>query len=365
MTTRRDLLRALPALLATPREAAANGRATTPTHEPLEILVLGGTGFLGPHQVREALARGHRVTLFNRGRRAPALYGREVEILRGNRDARIAPGLAALHGTRRWNVVIDNSGYVPRHVHDSVELLRQRCDRYLFVSTVSVYDVGPGGERIDESAPLQVAPSAAVETVSGATYGALKAECDRIVRSRLGQRATVVRPAFIVGPGDDTDRFTYWVDRVARGGEVLAPPDPDALLQWIDVRDLCAWMVDLAGRDVTGAFNAAGPSTSWRRLLQELATLASRPVELRWSTTQTLRAAGIVLPLAGATGRDALPTFDGTRAARAGLRHRPLLDTARAILEWWRAQPSGRRAQPDGWPTEAQEREALKRLAMN
>jgi 2'-hydroxyisoflavone reductase len=364
MTTRRDMLRALPALLAAPHVAAtADGRGIASTGRRLDILVLGGTGFLGPHEVREALARGHRVTLFNRGRRAPGLYGRDVEVLLGNRDTRLAPGLASLRGTRRWDVVIDNSGYVPRHVRDSVDLLRQRCERYLFVSTVSVYDFDSVVGRIDESAPLQATPSAAVETVSGATYGALKAECDRIVRARLDRRATVVRPAFIVGPGDDTDRFTYWVDRVARGGEVLAPADPDATLQWIDVRDLCAWMLDLAERDVPGVFNAAGPSTSWLRLLQELAKLSTRPVDVRWSTPAVLREAGIVLPLVGATGRDVLPTFDGTHAATSGLRYRPLLDTAQAVLEWWRAQPPERRAHPDGWPTEAQEREALQLLA--
>jgi 2'-hydroxyisoflavone reductase len=366
MTTRRDLLQWLPALVAAPQVMAAEAVAPVrpATRKRLDILFLGGTGFLGPHQVRYALERGHRVTLFNRGRSAPGLFGPEVEVLLGNRDARIAPGLTALQGTRRWDVVIDNSGYVPRHVHDSIDLLQQRCDRYVFVSTVAVYEPAPDGRRIDESAPLRPAPQPATETISGETYGALKAECDRTVQARLGSQATIVRPTFVVGPGDDTDRFTYWVERVARGGEVLAPPDPEARLQWVDVRDLCPWTVELAERNVAGIFNAAGPPMRWREVLQQLATLSSQPVALRWSTQEVLHRADVDLPLVRSTARGvASLNFDGTRAQRSGLSYRPLADTATATLDWWRAQPADRRAHPEDWPTEAQEREALRLLS--
>jgi 2'-hydroxyisoflavone reductase len=260
-------------------------------------------------------------------------------------------------------LVIDNSGYVPRHVHDSIDLLHQRCDRYVFVSTVAVYEPAQDGRRIDESAALRPAPQPATETISGASYGALKAECDRTVQARLGPRATIVRPTYVVGPGDDTDRFTYWVERVARGGEVLAPPDPEARLQWIDVRDLCPWTVELGERNVSGIFNAAGPPVSWREVLQQLATLAPEPVALRWSTQQALDRADVDMPLVPTTARGvASLNFDGTRARTSGLRYRPLADTATATLDWWRAQPADRRAHPEDWPTEAQEREVLEIL---
>ncbi|HET7202007.1 MAG TPA: NAD-dependent epimerase/dehydratase family protein [Steroidobacteraceae bacterium] len=363
MATRREFLQWLAALTATPRIASAEGgSAVQPARKRLAILVLGGTGFLGPHQVRHALDRGHRVTLFNRGRSAPGLFGSDVEVLLGDRDARVAPGLTALRGARRWDVVIDNSGYVPRHVRDSTELLQHRCDRYVFVSTVAAYDAPPGGGRLDESAPLRAAPLPETETVSAATYGALKAECDRTVQARLGRRATIVRPTFIVGPGDDTDRFTYWVERAARGGQALAPPDPEASLQWVDVRDLCPWLVELAERDVSSIFNAAGPSMAWRDVLQVLAAASSRPVEWRWATHEVLQRTGIALPLVRPAGRGASLHFDGTRAHAAGLRYRPLADTAAATLEWWRSQPAERRANPEDWPSEAQEREALRLL---
>jgi 2'-hydroxyisoflavone reductase len=363
MTTRRQLLGWLSALLAAPRTLTADeAGGAQPAGKPLDLLFLGGTGFLGRHQVRQALARGHRVTLFNRGRTAPGLYGKEVEVLLGNRDSRVGDGLKALQGTRRWDVVIDNSGYVPRHVQDSLELLRDRCRRYIYVSTIAAYEYAPSGRSIDESAPLQPAPLPTTEKITDQTYGALKAECDRVVQARLGPRATIVRPTFIIGPGDETDRFTYWVDRVARGGDVLAPPDPDAELQFVDVRDLCTWMVELAERDVPGIFNAAGPLMTWRRVLQELGTVATRPVNLRWSNADVLQRANVNLPLVRQPGRGRWPHYDGARAAAAGLRYRPLAETAAATLEWWRSQGEERRAKPQGWPTEAQEKEALRLL---
>ncbi|HET9693064.1 MAG TPA: NAD-dependent epimerase/dehydratase family protein [Steroidobacteraceae bacterium] len=365
MSTRRDFLQWLAALGATPgvAMAASESAAVRPAPKRLAILFLGGTGFLGPHQVRHALARGHRVTLFNRGRSAPGLFGSDVEVLLGDRDARVGPGLSALGGARRWDVVIDNSGYVPRHVRDSIDLLQHRCDRYLFVSTVAAYDPPPGGGRIDEAGPLRAAPSPQTETVSGATYGALKAECDRIVQAQLGRRATIVRPTYIVGPGDDTDRFTYWIERAARGGEALAPPDPEARLQWVDVRDLCPWVVELAEGDVSGIFNAAGPPMTWRDVLHQLAAASSTPVDWRWATDEVLQRSGVSLPLVRPRSGGAWPHFDGARAQASGLRYRPLADTAAATLEWWRSQPAERRANPEDWPSEAQEREALRLLA--
>lgn len=369
MTTLRNLLKLTVALLATlsivPRAAAApaeGAEAVALAEKPLDILFLGGTGFIGPYQVEYALARGHRVTLFNRGRGDTEQFGDRVEVLIGNRDSKIEPGLAALEGERRWDIVIDNSGYVPRHVRDSVNLLKDRVGRYVYVSTVAVYD-STTATVMSETSPLWPAPSAEVEEVTGATYGPLKAECDRIVQAELGDRATIVRPTYIVGPDDSTDRFTYWVERVARGGEVLGPPDPAFELQWVDVRDLCPWIVQLGERDQSGIFNASGPTVpmSWEEILRSLATLSDKPVQFRWATPEALEETGVRLPLVRAL--ETSVHFDGLRAEAAGLRYRPLADTARATLEWWRAQTPERRAAARGWPSVEQERKALELLS--
>ena len=364
MTTRREILQWAAALAALPSVARAAG-AIESSPKPLDILFLGGTGFLGPHQVEYALARGHRVTLFNRGQSAAGLYGNRVETLIGNRDANVAPGLAALAGKRRWDIVIDNSGYVPRHVRDSVALLKDRADRYVFVSTVAAYDLAKGAE-FDEGSPLRPLPDPPTEEVTSASYGALKAECDRIVRDALGAKATIVRPTYVVGPGDDTDRFTYWVEQVARGGAVLGPPDPDVELQWIDVRDLCPWIVQLGERNQPGIFNASGPSKPmrWREVLQGLIPLATRPVQFHWATREVLEKTGVRLPLvrSGSMGTSPSVHFDGTKAARAGLVYRPLGDTAAATLAWWQAQTPERRAKAEGWPSQEQLSRALEML---
>jgi 2'-hydroxyisoflavone reductase len=357
MINRRSLLQRTAALLAL---AALPGRAEVrPARRPLDLLFLGGTGFLGIHQVEYALARGHRVTLFNRGRSASQPFGGRVEVLLGDRDAKVGAGLGALAGKRRWDAVIDNSGYVPRHVGDSATLLRDRARRYVFVSTVAVYDPA-GGPGYTEASPLHAAPTPATETVDGRTYGPLKAECERAAAAVLGRRLTVVRPPFVFGPGDDTDRFTYWVERVARGGDVLGPSNPDLQLNWIDARDLCPWTVQLAEQNVGGIFNAAGPvePTSWRQVLETLLPLAEQPARLRWANAEALARHKVSLPLFSSNSRPR--RYDSQRAYAAGLQPRPLADTARATLAWWRAQTAERRARAEGWPTPEQEQAVLR-----
>jgi len=365
MTTRRSLIQRAVVLIAMQRFAtgiahAADAAAVVAAPRQLDLLVLGGTGFLGPHQIEYALARGHRVTMFNRGVTGAGIYGDRVEALIGNRDSRIDAGLEALAGRRRWDAVIDNSGYIPRHVRDSAELLKGRVGRYLFVSTVSVYDPA-AGDRVDESTPLLKSPGA-TEEMSWANYGPLKADCDRDVRAIQGEAATVVRPGFIVGPGDDTDRFTYWVDRLARGGDVLGPPERDRALQWVDVRDLSPWIIDLAERDRGGIFNAVGPvsRTSWSEVIDVLAKQSPAPVRVHWPTAALLEEMKIELPLVSSSRRPRY--FEGGTARAEGLRHRPLAETAVATLDWWRAQPEDRRARAEGWPTPDQERALLARL---
>ncbi len=299
--------------------------------------------------------------MFNRGRTAAGMYGDRVETLIGNRDSKIDAGLSALTGARRWDAVIDNSGYVPRHVRDSAELLKGRVGRYLFVSTASVYDPA-AGERVVETTPLSRSLDPPTEEMSWANYGPLKADCDRAVRAIYGEAATVVRPGYIVGPGDDSDRFTYWVDRLARGGDVLGPPDRARALQWVDVRDLCPWLIHLLEQDRGGVFNAVGPEsrTSWEQVLGVLATTSSSPVRIHWPTAALLEELNVELPLV-VTRRARY--FEGDAARAAGLSHRPLADTAQATLAWWRAQPPERRAKVEGWPTLEQERAVLARIA--
>jgi len=259
MTNRREFIGAAALLGAS---MAIQPAATAQAGRKLSILFLGGTGFIGPHQINYALSRGHTVTTFNRGSNR-GLYGDRVEELIGNRDTNIDDGLKALAGDRTWDVVIDNSGYVPRHVRDSANLLQGRTGRYIYISTTAVYDFDVTPNVTHES-PLH-ASFPQTEQVNGETYGPLKAECDLIVQDVLGRAATLVRPCVIVGPGDRTDRFTYWVDRFHRGGDIVCPADPLREAAWIDARDLSHWLIRLAEDDTPGIFNAAGPASTINR----------------------------------------------------------------------------------------------------
>jgi len=360
MTTRRHFLGAGAALLA----ASSLGRAARqePTTKPLKLLFLGGTGFIGPHQIRYALERGHEVTMFNRGRRG-GMYGGDVEELTGDRDAKVGDGLKSLEGDRAWDVVIDNSGYVPRHVRDSAELLKDRCDRYLFTSTVAVYDYDSTPDGVcDHDGPLHPAPSPETEQVTGATYGPLKAECDRIVREVYGERATCVRPCYIVGPGDSTDRFTYWIERAHRGGDIVCPASPEKGVQWIDVRDLCHWLVRLAEAGTPGVFNGAGPASpvTNEQLMWSLRAFTAAPTTLHWPSIELLDEL-----------RYSTPMFDRSRSDRrtesskswgAGLTYRSLAETVADTHAWWMSEPEERRTNLRRWPTPEQEAAVLARM---
>jgi 2'-hydroxyisoflavone reductase len=363
VTTRRDFIALTAgALAASPLLGmAATGQASiAPAARSLSILVLGGTGFLGPHQIEYAVARGHQVTMFNRGSN-PGMFGDAVEELTGNRDSQLDSGLSSLQGERTWDVVIDNSGYIPRHVRDSAELLKERCGRYIYISTVAVYDFD-SGSVFPEDGKLADLADPSVEEVTGETYGPLKAECDRVARAILGDKCTVVRPTYVVGPGDHTDRFTYWVERVNRGGDVLAPAGPAREAQWVDARDLCPWVVTLAENDTPGIFNAAGPASFVDRagLMWGLRAQTAEPVRFHWPSDELLAELGIDLPM---MGREDSAHFANSASTAAGLRYRSLADTAAGTLAWWQSLPEERRANPRRWPTAEQEKSAIERIA--
>src|SRR6185437_4653724 len=217
----------------------------------LRILILGGTKFIGVHMTQLALKRGHQVTLFNRGKTHPGLFPR-VERLLGDRNGQ----LDALKG-RNWDAVIDDSGFVPRHVRLSAELLAPHVQRYVYVSSISAY--ASFAKPIDESSPLGTIEDESTEKVTDTTYGPLKALCEKAVEVVIPHRSIVLRPGFIVGPYDPTDRFTYWPARAARGGEMLAPGKPGDGIQVIDARDLARFTLDAIERDLTGTFNMVSP----------------------------------------------------------------------------------------------------------
>jgi uncharacterized protein YbjT (DUF2867 family) len=221
----------------------------------MKVLVIGGTRFLGRHLVEALLARHHEITLFNRGRTAPGLFA-DVEEIHGDREL----DLERLAG-RRWDAVIDTCGYLPRVVRAACEALHGAVERYVFVSSISVY-ARFDAAQLDEDAPLAALDDPLVEDVA-AHYGALKAACEREVQAAFGANALLVRPGLIVGPFDPTGRFTYWPQRLAAGGEILAPGQPGDPVQFIDVRDLAEWIVRALTRGPGGAYNATGPATPW------------------------------------------------------------------------------------------------------
>jgi len=365
MTNRRQFLQGsrgaagLVGLNAAGRAAAnAAGQGVEPAAESLRILVLGGTGFIGPHEIEYAIARGHKVTMFNRGRRA-GLYGDQVEELIGNRDNKVDDGLKALAGDRTWDVCIDNSGYITRHVRDSVELLGDRVGRYLYVSTVAAYDF-TGAHDFNEEGTLDHMEDPSMEEVTWETYGPLKAECDRLVRFAYGARATVVRPTYIIGPGDTTDRFTYWADRIPRGGDVIGPANANVAVQFVDVRDLCPWIIELAENDTPGIFNAAGAVWTRGGLLWGIRAVSSEAVTFHWPTAELANELELSAPMLD--WGDQSNTFTNEASLAAGMVYRTLAESAIDTREWWLEQTAERREGARGWPTDEQVKEALARM---
>ncbi|MCH7475118.1 MAG: NAD-dependent epimerase/dehydratase family protein [Gemmatimonadetes bacterium] len=316
------------------------------TDAPLRILILGGTRFLGVAQVQYALARGHTVTLFNRGRTNTHLFP-EVEKLRGDRN----DDLTALQG-REWDVVIDNSASVPRWVEQSAGLLRNSARQYIYVSSLSVIaDNSIIGS--DETTAVKQLDDPTVEQVTGGTYGGMKALCEQRAQEAFGDRAMVVRPGLIVGPMDNTDRFTYWPIRIDRGGEVMAPGNPTHHVQIIDVRDLASWMVRMGEDNTSGVYNATGPASpmSMAEMLYGIRAATSANVSFTWVNADFLEQHEVRPWSHMPTWRPPREGMQGfsrvncSKAIAAGLTFRPLAETASDTITWFKTLPAERQSE--------------------
>ena len=367
-TTRRDLFR-IGALAAT--AAAFPVWASGPVSraaKPLRILILGGTGFTGPFQVQYALARGHQVTLFNRGKRPSPEWPGEVEQLHGDRNT---GDLAALHG-RQWDVCIDNPTSLPFWVRDAGQVLKGNVGHYLFISTISVYADGskPG---INENSPLaqykgkdamaetQQTLRADIENL----YGPLKALSEAEAHKQFGKNVTIVRPGYIVGPRDETDRFTYWPHRVAQGGEILVPGDGHDPIQIIDGRDLGEWMIRLAEAGTTGTFNACGPDypLSMDAMLYGCQAVTGGGMTLTHVSPAFLDEQQVGLPIWVPSKDNPYAGYGAVsneRAIAAGLTFRPLATTVQDLLAWFHSLPAERQAKLGAGITREKEAELLK-----
>ncbi|WP_444997425.1 NAD-dependent epimerase/dehydratase family protein [Aliikangiella sp. IMCC44359] len=312
----------------------------------LTILFLGGTGFLGPHTVQYALDRGHEVTLFNRGRTNKDLFP-ELEKIVGNRDPKKGKGLSALKG-RQWDAVIDTSGYVPRLVGASSQLLAESTKQYLFVSTICQYDNwAEGGNNGTESRARAKLDNPTTEDVS-THYCALKAYCETAAEKAMPGRVTHIRPGLIVGPRDKTDRFTYWPVRIDQGGEVLAPGKPSDLTQLIDVRDLAMFMVHSLEKKLMGEYNLICPPFPFGDLMKSCLKNSSSKTKLTWVPADFM-AKNDVNPWrdvfmwadSNSPGSGAL-TWSGQKALDAGLTIRPIDETVKDTLAWFKSLPKER-----------------------
>lgn len=383
--TRRDLLKfsalagaasVLPRTLAQTAAPVAKPKAapvaavtgTGRAAQPLRILILGGTGFIGPHQVSYALARGHKLTLFNRGRH-PKDWPGEVEELTGDRETGDLKSLAG----REWDVCIDNPTSVPYWVRDAGKALTGRVKHYIYVSSISAF-AGTAQVGMEESAPLAHYAGADVMKETRASllanmelYGPLKAACEAEAEKQFPGITTVVRPTLIVGPGDETDRFTFWPARIARGGEVLAPPSSDPV-QIIDARDLAEWMIRLAEQRSLGIFNACGPDyeLSVAEMMHGIHAAVGGNARFAFTDADFLERQNISawadlpawVPARGETA--GFSRVSNARAMAAGLTFRPLAVTAADTLALYRSFSEERRAKMKAGLKPEREAEALK-----
>jgi 2'-hydroxyisoflavone reductase len=365
-TTRRQFIKLT---AATSAAFALPARSTTVLAEksvkPLRILILGGTGFTGPYQVRYALSRGHKVTTFNRGKTHPGELPKEVEQLIGDRNGQL-DGLR----DRQWDVAIDNPTTLPAWVRDAAQILKGNVERYVFTSTISVYaDTGQG---VDETAPLAKydGPDPYKETIEAVkasgykTYGPLKALSEKEAENWFPGKTLIIRPGLIVGPRDETDRFTYWPVRIDRGGEVLAPGAPSDPVQFIDARDLAQWTIRMAENRETGIYNATGPAKPLGigEMLDGIQGALQANAKFMWLPGDFLKQQKVEawsdMPV-WAGDELGLSRTKIDHALAKGLTFRPLAETARDTLAWFKSLPQDRQSKLRAGLTPEREAEVL------
>jgi 2'-hydroxyisoflavone reductase len=345
--------------------------ASTARPKPMRLLILGGTGFIGPHQVRYALERGHQVTIFNRGRQHLEWPGPVDELL-GDRNT---GDLKALEG-RDWDVCIDNPTTLPFWVRDAGRTLQGKIKHYVFISTISVY--ADNKAPADESAPVAAytGKDPMAETLDsfhahGELYGPLKAESEKEAEKQFPGNVTVIRPGLIVGPGDETDRFTYWPVRLSRGGEVLAPGDGSDPVQIIDARDLAEWTIRMAEARAVGTYNATGPAhpMTIQQMLTGVASAIHASPKLVWVPADFLEAQKVEawsdMP-AWVPARDEYAGFAQRSIKKAiakGLTFRPLSQTSTDTLAWFKQQPAERQEKLKAGLSAEREKEVLAKWA--
>ena len=333
--------------------------------KPLRILILGGTGFTGPFQVKYALSRGHKVTVFNRGKTHPGELPKEVEQLIGDRNGQ----LEALRG-KQWDVCIDNPTTLPAWVRDAAQILKGNVGRYVFISTISVYaDTSTG---VDENAPLAKYEGAdpfketleAMKASGYKTYGPLKALSEQETQKWFPDKSLIIRPGLIVGPRDETDRFTYWPVRIDRGGEVLAPGNPSDPVQFIDGRDLAEWTIRMAENREAGIYNATGPAKELGigGMLDGIKSALNSNATFTWADPEFLKQQKVEawsdMPV-WAGDELGMARTNISRALAKGLTFRRLADTARDALAWFKAQKPERQAKLRAGLTPEREKEVL------
>jgi 2'-hydroxyisoflavone reductase len=361
MTNRRDLLK----FTGAAAWAALAGDASAGARQ-IKVLILGGTGFIGPHFVAALREAGHTLTLFNRGKRDPEADP-GVEQLLGDRNGQIE----SLRG-RDWDVVIDNSGYTPKQVRATADLLKGHVKQYLFISSVAVY-ADFKKPKMDEDAPLATLKDPSTDTVNGETYGGLKVLCEQVVQAAYGKRATLIRPSYIAGPGDPTDRFTYWPWRVAQGGEMIAPGQPGDPFQYIDVRDLADFVRACVEKGVGGVYNLCVPPgfVTIGSLLEASRKVTGSDTKFVWASPEFLEkhdiigenAKGNYMPIWQSAASDdaGIVQCSSERAVKQGLKFRTLETTIRETLEWQKGRPAEQQKLRAGLAPE-QEKELLEKL---
>ena len=328
----------------------------------LKILILGGTAFTGPHLIKHAMDRGHSISIFNRGKTKPTVHKAmfdKVEQLIGDRN----DNLEALKG-RQWDAVIDNYAVYPRWVRQATDILKGNVDTYLFTSTLSVHE-SFSKRGLNEDDPVGTTDTPDLEDMS--LYGPLKALSEQVARDAFKERAIIVRPHLIVGPGDTTDRFTYWAARVKKGGEILAPGSLSRPVQYIDARDLSKFMIHLIENRTVGTFSGVGPlaELSMAELLYGMRAVVSNDISFTWVDQQFL-IDNKVNPwmemttwMAEGGEFDGFGSFSNSKSVKAGLTYRPLAETVKDTLTWWEALSKERKASPNAGLDSKKERQVL------